>query len=136
LEFVGSRSISREQAPLAIQARQESVAALQNIEHLRLVGSRACPTAATSKYAVFLREIGNTAEIHYAMKGDYSLLPRVVEKVIEKVLRKFWFPANLHYLADGSPFHIIDVPANNVPAVVANDNPAESSSFRLSAHEI
>ena len=83
------------QAPLAIQTRKKSVAAIEEFNEFGPTGVSQHPAAAAREEAVLLPEIRHQVAASYPMKGDGTVLPCIIEKMIENVFGEFSFAADL-----------------------------------------
>src|ERR1035438_3077562 len=91
------------------------------------------PAAAARKEAVLIRQVAHPAALHYPMKGNDSVIPCVIEKMIENVLAELPLTADLHHFTNSARFQVIDVPANDFLGVIAKNNLPDIS---VSVHPI
>ena len=94
-----------------------------------------CPAAAASEEAVLLREVAHQAALHYPMKANDSLIQCIREKMIENVLGELPLTADLHHFTHRARFHVVDIPADDFLAVIAQNNLPEISASWHALHE-
>src|SRR5450759_2007889 len=80
-----------------------------------------CPAAAAHEEAVLL-PLAHHVAVHYPMKGNGSVIPGVIEKMIENVLGELPLTADLHHFTNSGRFQVVDVPAKDLLAVIAKNN--------------
>jgi hypothetical protein len=129
------RSLAKTQAPLAIKTREESITSSEEFEEFGLAGMCDRPPAAAREEAVLLREFVHQSAMHYPMKGNDSVIPGVMEKMIENVLDESPLTADLHHFTNGARFQVVDVPAKDFLAVIAKNNLPEISVGLHPVHE-
>src|SRR5271166_2215935 len=69
------------------------------------------------------------------MQAGYSLLPGVAEKMVENIHREFRIAANLHDFPNTPWVYVVDVPANDFAAIVANNNLSKIAPAARSLHK-
>jgi len=129
------RSLAKTQVPLAIKTREENITAIEEFEEFGLTGMCKRPAATAREEAVLIREVGHPVALHYPMKGNDSVIPCVIEKMIENVLGELPLTADLHHFTNSARFQVIDVPAKDFLAVIAKNNLPEISAGLHPVHE-
>jgi hypothetical protein len=128
-------SLTKIQTPLAIKTREKSITAIEEFDKFGLAGMCKRPAVATREEAVLLRELSHHVALRYPMKGNSSVSPSVIEKMIENVFSELPLTADLHHLTNRARFQEVDVPAQDLLVVIAKSNFPEMSAILHPRHE-